>query len=306
LAGAQRIEIVTHDAKFAIVRRGDGWVVPDKSDYPARADTVRKALVGLAELEPVEAKTRNPELLNRLNLQDPSVEGSKAVQITVKEGQDTVLAALLIGKKRTPPVGATTAGAADMIYVRKAGEPQAWLVQGQLDVAGSAIDWAQRDVVDLAGDKIASVEFEKPGVKPLVLMRDKPDDKDVKIRDMPPNKTVKSQYDLNGLAGVLEALTFDDVAKEGAFPVGPAKGTDRFHAKDGMTVTLTLLPKDDQTWVKVEASGDGAAADPAKAIAQRTAGWLYKLPDYKRDKLLSKVDDLVQDPPKPEASKPQG
>ena len=40
--------------------------------------------------------------------------------------------------------------------------------------------------------------------------------------------------------------------------------------------------------------------------SQRTQGWLYRIPDYKRDKLLAKLDDLVQDPPKPDAGKPQG
>src|SRR4051812_44187790 len=54
LANAQSIEIVKKDAKYTIVRRDDRWVVPDKSDYPARADAVRKALVGLAELETVD------------------------------------------------------------------------------------------------------------------------------------------------------------------------------------------------------------------------------------------------------------
>jgi hypothetical protein len=306
LAGAQSIEIAKHDGKFAIVRRGETWVVPDKSDYPARADMVRKALVGLAELETVDAKTRNPELYGRLNLQDVATDGSKAVQIAVKDGQDGVLAALLIGKKRSTPVGASGAGSPEMLYVRKVGDAQTWLAQGQVEVRDSALDWAQRDIVDVAGDKVASVELDKPGAKPLVVQRDKPDDKDLKIRDMPANKAVKSQWDVNALAGLLESMTFDDVAKDGSFPVGAPKGIDRFRTKDGLTVTVTLLPKDDETWIKVEAAGEGDAAAKAKEISARTAGWLYKVPDYKRDKLLAKLDDLIQDPPKPEASKPQG
>jgi hypothetical protein len=306
LGDAESIEIAKHDVKFTIVRHGDAWVVPDKSDYPARADMVRKALVGLAELETVEAKTANPKLYGRLDLDDLTAVGSKAEQVTVKDGKGGVLAALLVGKKRTPPVGAASPNAADMLYVRKAGEPQTWLVQGQLEVRDSAIDWTERDVVDLAGEKIATLDIQKPGDKPVALFHDKPEDKDFKLRDMPAGKVVKSQYDLNTLADVLASMTFDDVAKDGAFPVGPAKATDRFVTKDGMTVTLTLLPKDSETWVKIEASGAGDAAAPAKTIAQRTAGWLYKLPDYKRDKLMSKLDDLVQDPPKPAASKPAG
>ncbi|MBV8166936.1 MAG: DUF4340 domain-containing protein [Alphaproteobacteria bacterium] len=301
LAGAQTIEIAKHDAKFVLARKGEAWVVPDKSDYPARADMVRKALVGLAELETVESKTRNPELLNRLNLQDPSAADSKAVQITVKDGQGAVLAALIIGKKRTPPAGASATGAPDMIYVREAGNAQTLLAQGQLEIRDAALDWAVRDVVDVSGDKVASVEITQPGAKPLVVLREKPDDKDFKIRDMPDKKTVKSQWDVNALGGVLEALTFDDVAKDGAIQVGAPKGVDRYKTKDGLTVTVTLLPKDTETWAKIEATGEGDAAAAAKEINQRTAGWLYRLPDYKRDKLLSKLDDLIQDPPKPQS-----
>ncbi|MBI3514208.1 MAG: DUF4340 domain-containing protein [Proteobacteria bacterium] len=304
LAGAQVIEIAKADAKFTIVRRGDAWVVPDKSDYPARVDMVRKTLVGLAELETVDTKTRNPELYSRLNLQDPSAEGSKAVQITVKDGQDAVLAGLLIGKKRTAPVGAS--GTPDMIYVRKAGDAQTWLAQGQIEVRDSALDWALRDIVDLAGDKVEAVELAQSGAKNFSVFREKTDDKDFKLRDMPANKTVKSQWDVNAIASVLEALTFDDVAKDGSLALGVPKGSDRFRTKDGLTVTVTLLAKDSETWIKVEAAGEGDAAAQAKEISQRTQGWLYRIPDYKRDKLLAKIDDLLQDPPKPEASKPKG
>jgi hypothetical protein len=265
---------------------------------------VRKALVGLAELETIDTKTRNPELYTRLNLQDPSADGSKAVQITVKDGQDAVLAGLLIGKKRTAPVGAS--GAPDMVYVRKAGDAQTWLAQGQLEVRDSALDWALRDIVDVAGDKVAAVELEQAGLKSFAVLREQPEDKDFKIREMPANKTVKSQWDVNAIASVLEALTFDDVAKDGTVAVGAPKGTDRFRTKDGLTVTITLLPKDAETWVKVEAAGEGDAAQQAKEIGQRTQGWLYRIPDYKRDKLLAKLDDLVQDPPKPDAGKPKG
>ncbi len=302
LAGAQAIEIAKGDAKFVIARRGDAWVVPDKADYPARTEMVRKTLVGLAELETVDTKTRNPELYSRLNLQDPSAD-SKAVQITVKDGQDAVLAGLLIGKKRTAPVGAS--GTPDMIYVRKAGDAQTWLAQGQLEVRDSALDWTLRDIVDLAGDKVAAVELAQSGTKGFAVVREKPEDKDFKPRDMPANKTVKSQWDVNAIASVLEALTFDDVAKDGALALGAPKGSDRFRTKDGLTVTITLLPKDSETWIKVEAAGEGDAAAQAKEISQRTQGWLYRIPDYKRDKLLAKLDDLVQDPPKPEASKPE-
>jgi len=302
LGDAATIEVVKHDGKFDIVRHGDDWVVPDKSDYPARADMVRKTLVGLAELETIDAKTRSPELYGRLNLQDIATDGSKAVEIDVKDAKNAVIAGLLIGKKRTSPVGAPNAS--DMIYVRKVGDGQTWLAQGQLDVHDGALDWAQREIVDIAGDTVASVELDQPGLKPVVLFHDKPEDKDFKVRDIPANKTVKSQWDVNNLASVLEAMTFDDVAKDGTLTFGPPKGTGVFHTKDGLAVTVTLLPKDAETWIKVAAAGDGAAADAAKAITARTTGWVYKIPDYKRDKLLSKLDDLVQEP-KP-AGKPQG
>lgn len=301
LATAQVIEIAKHDGKFSIVRHDDKWLVPDKSDYPARADMVRKLLVGLGELETIEAKTRNPQLYDRLNLQDPSTDGSKAVQITVKDGQGATLASLLIGKRRTPPVGAAASTAGDMIYVRKAGDAQTWLVQGQVEMHDNAVDWAVRDVVDIASDKIAAVELEKPDAKPFAIFREKPEDKDFKIRAMPADKTVKSQWDVNAVAGVLEALTFDDVAKDGAFPFGPARGTDRFRTKDGLVLTISLLPKDQETWVRVSATGEGEAATQAKELSARLSGWVYRLPDYKRDKLLTKLDDLLQAPTKPQS-----
>jgi hypothetical protein len=49
------------------------------------------------------------------------------------------------------------------------------------------------------------------------------------------------------------------------------------------------------------AAGKPKAAREAKAINAKTAGWAYKLPPYKGQQLMTKLDSLLKPPPAPAA-----
>ena len=291
LTQAHSIEIDGAGGKATLTRDGDGWRIADKDGYPARPETVRRLLAGVAELETVEAKTRNPALFDRLDLTDLTAKDSKATQIAIKDAQGGALASFLLGKKRPTALGAQggTQGQ-DMVYVRKIGDSQSWLAVGQIDLRKSPVDWSDKAVIDLAATKFRSVLVARPDAAGFTLTRPADGGRDFLLDGLQEGSKLKSQFDVNSVAGGLEALGFEDVAKAPAeLPVPYV--TIVWTAEDGLGVTLKLIKREDQSWAAISAAGPSA-----EEINAKTAPWIFRLPDWKREKLETTRDGLIEKP----------
>ena len=64
------VVIETTEQTMTLVRGEQTWGVKEKAGYRADMEKVKKMLVGLADLRIHEPKTKNPELYERLGLQD--------------------------------------------------------------------------------------------------------------------------------------------------------------------------------------------------------------------------------------------
>src|SRR6185369_1663257 len=155
---ASRVIVARKDETVTLAKKGDVWVVTDKSDYPAAFDKIRKLLVDLAELRPLEQKTSTPSMFATLELEDLSTADAKSTLVTVKGATDQDLAALYIGKQRFSRGG----NAGDGTYVRKAGDNQTWLAKGKLQADKGVTNWLDKVVVDVARERIAKVTVVQP------------------------------------------------------------------------------------------------------------------------------------------------
>ncbi|MCH7615865.1 MAG: DUF4340 domain-containing protein, partial [Nitrospinae bacterium] len=113
---------------MTIVRDGESWNVKEKDNYPANMGKIREVLIGLGELKILEAKTKKPELYEKLGLENVEAEGSISTGVTLKDSAGTTLAEVIIGKQR-PSKGNPNQ---DEVYVRKVGDPETWLAIGKL------------------------------------------------------------------------------------------------------------------------------------------------------------------------------
>ena len=77
------IEVVGGGEKFSIERVGERWIVPEKSNYPAKFEVVKKIIMDVAELELTAKKTNDPERHGVLGLASPAAEmgGALALQL---------------------------------------------------------------------------------------------------------------------------------------------------------------------------------------------------------------------------------
>lgn len=289
-----RLALVRGDAKITLQRQGDNWVVEEKSGYPAAATKVRQALLGLAELRYVEPKTRRPDRYVRLEVEDAGKKGSKSTLVTVSDKKGSLLGEVIAGKRRIDQLG----GGTDGIYVRKPGDAQSWLARGTLDLSGDLPQWLDQKLVDLPEAKIKQVVLTAADGATLTLKRDKPTDK-LTLVDLPEGKKLKSADALDEPANALAGLELADVqpAKAFAFPTSGVA-----HAQyidfDGLTLTFDILQKGDTAWLRIVASGQGAAAANAAALNAKLSPWVYSVAPYAAKAMQTKLADLLA-PAKP-------
>lgn len=280
---------VMHDGSTVTLRRdGNSWEVAEKGNYPANVTKVTQVVLAMADLELVEPKTQKPDLYSRLEVEDPG-KGKSSV-VSVKDKSGTTLAALIVGKRRYDRLGAGNDG----VYVRKPGNPQAWLARGTLDPSGDMSSWLERRILDVPEKRIAKVVLTQADGTKLVISRPSADAK-FAVEGAPPDAKFKSETTTAGPAMALETLDLDDVKPAAELPV-PDKEvvTAAFTTFDGLTVDMRLIDRDKTSWVAISATGTGATEDEAKKLDEKVSRWTYAIPSYKANYIKTKLADLLE------------
>jgi hypothetical protein len=311
------IEVRQGDNTVALERTGGSWGLKNRGNYPADPTKVRTLLVGLAEAELVESKTRRPDRYAVLELEDPADKGAKSRIVRLLGAKGNAIGEVVIGKKRFDVLGTGKSGT----YVRKPGDPQTWLANAELDASATAKDWLKTSVFTADAAKINRVTIEIPGEQPLRIERPAApakEDKDTK-QSVPPDpaaagklqfagfppadKKLKDASAAESIARALASVDMEDVRKLDAPPSGAGVSTVKIETADGPTTTLRLRKDGDAHWLALAATGEGEAKKTADEINQRTQGWEFKIPASKADSILKKRADLVEAPPPAEPKK---
>ena len=147
------VRIATPAGKLTVKAENQAWILAEKAGYPVDPAKVRALVLGLANLQLVEAKTANPQRLERLDLQEPTAEGSASRMVELMGGDGASLAAAVVGKASPSLYGGGRGG----VYVRRAADNQAWLAAGELDVPSDAMTMIDTELVDMPLDQVARV-----------------------------------------------------------------------------------------------------------------------------------------------------
>ena len=282
LQAAAKIEAKRHDGTLEITRRGETWVLPSKGGYPVRQEKVRELLTGLTELRLTEPRTANPEMLDRLGLEDPARAGATSTLLRVLDAQGGVIAELVIGRRRVRTQGNVPESA----YVRRPNESQAWLAEGRIPVDADPQLWLDRDIANLPRDRVRRVAISRTSAPPLVLTRTA--DADAKLQvaepaDAPPTEETA----LDEVGRAFEFLTFLDVKPEAEIP-GEALGEARFELSDNLAVVVRPRKDGETLWITLAAEGD----DEAARFNARWRGWAYQVGQWKEKAFVPLLADL--------------
>ena len=261
-----RVRVTGNEGPFTLARDGDRWVVEEKERYAADPDRVHKLILGAAGMTRVEPKTGNPDLYPKLWLEDPSGEDAKSVRFTLEDASGDELASWVLGDRRPSKSDASRTE----LYIRVAGDPMAWLVEGSVPGGPTIIDWLDRHVTRIDRERLRAVEVVHADGAVVAVDKPAPADTDFTLRDVPAGREVDSQYRINDVGRFLEDLRFEDVAPSSSLNFF-GSGDKRLQATtfDGLRIHLETMMRDGEAWARlraevdeglIEAPGDDAAA----------------------------------------------
>jgi uncharacterized protein DUF4340 len=324
------LEIRQGEETVVLERAQNGtWNLKSRGGYPVDVAKVRALLVALGQAELIEPKTSKADRYAALELEDPEQKGAKSRLLRLIGADGKGISEVVLGKRRVAGYGTGQTGGT---YVRKPGNPQTWLSNGDLDAPVSTRDWVKTSVLALDTAKINRVSVEIPGEQPLKIERPTPpaapkdakadakdaktdaakaDGKDAKAPEKanPPaepaklafvgfptdGKKLKDASAAESLARAVASIDLEDVRKLAGPPAGEGASVVKVESADGLAATLRLRNEGDAHWLTVTvAGGEGDAKKTAEEIAGRTQGWEFKIPTWKADAILKKRADMVE------------
>lgn len=289
LDAAAQITLTSRDASITMKRGADKtWTATSMHDYPVDGKRIRVLLLGLTNLVAVEQKTAQPALHEALGLGAPDAQGSGTL-VTVSDADGAVIASLIAGKQAPGAMEGQ-----DHFYARRVGEDQTYVVKGSLVRSVDVVDWLETTIVDIPRDRVQSVAVHPLDGPDYRVSRASASDANFVVEGIPKGRVVLNETVANATGAALSDLTLDDVRKADELDFSKAGG-DVYQTFDGLTLTLDVIDADGAFWLRVKAEGNGdSASAEAAAINARTAGWAYKLSEWKGEILLRALERLLQ------------
>lgn len=300
------IELQRPDGTIVIQRDGETWRVPDRAGYQADTARVRQLFVEVTDLRTLEAKTKNKALYAELEVEDRDAPNAKSTRIAFKNAQGGEVLALIAGKNRYGRGG----GGEDAVYVRKAGDAQAWLAKGRLTVNRDSLQWLDREVTSVLRERVREATVTLADGTRTVVTRPSPAERDFVLPEVPEGRKAKSTWEIASVAGAFERLELDDVKKRAdvTLPAAPVS-TAQVVTFDGLEVTAKVYEMEGGFWATFAATAAPPAQLPeggtalkkpeevqaeAAQINAKTSPWVYKLPTFNAENMRRKVEDLLE------------
>ena len=251
---------VQKDAQTLTIKRNDNqWQVVDKDGYPANITKVKQTILGIADFETVEAKTKKPENYKQLDVDD------KASVVTLQDAANQTLASLILGKVID---GGFSANSKAKMYVRKKDDAQVWLVKGELHAEPVATDWLADDIMNIDAERVQRVSIQSADNKSYSITKNLAEDKHFALTEIPKGKQLKSETSADELARALQGLRLADVQKAGKVEFNPEKTSHaEYQTFDGLVVSADITENENKKYVKLSARFDPAVRkEPAAEV----------------------------------------
>jgi hypothetical protein len=253
LNDVERVRIVGPGASVlaTMVRTADGWGLVERDGYPVDTARLRALLLDIAEARRVEAKTSNPDLHERLGVEDIAIDDASGEQVEIEGGGDMLR--IIVGAGAARERGS---------FVRHAGEAQSWQIDRVLKVDREPVSWLQRDLVDILVERIEAVDVQPADGPRIAIARAQDSAGDFHLIDLPAGREQASEFVADATAGLLSSLRFDDVFAADAVDVDEGSlRRSRFVLRDGLRIELDSWQAQGKTVARLQAMIDEDALD---------------------------------------------
>lgn len=312
------ITVVRGEERAAINRDGDRWQLTDKGGYPAKFETVKSTILGLGEIETLAPKTDDPARHGALGLNGPDAADDAAIQVTLLNRADEVLASVLLGNP--------AAGGDNRRYVRKAGDDQTWLATVPVTVSPDPLAWVESTITNILRERVRRLQIVQPDLSTLTISRAQGDPAQFEVEGVPAGMKVADKTVVARMGGVLSGLRMEDIAAAADLPFGDAPETvSVIQTFYGLQVTARTIEHEGRSWTRFEALFDrdlmvepypGRPVNPdtedpeqqakdleerlaaveaeAKELNDRLNGWAFVVPAHKLEQLTQPMIGLIE------------
>ncbi|MEM9123182.1 MAG: DUF4340 domain-containing protein, partial [Pseudomonadota bacterium] len=311
----KKITIKDSDQRIDVVQSEDGiWVLPDRDNFPARADLIQQTVIGLETTERVARKTARADWHTYIGLEHPDL-GGEATLVELEGDGGEVLASVLLG----PELGTNVVGGRQIRYARQASEDQTWLIETVLSPELTLGEWLETNFIDVSRFRVDRISIVPSGSAEYDVVA--AEDGSFALAGMPEGKIVSASAGLTALAGSLVAVRFEDIEKSSNVDFSkPSQLT--FRTLDGLVVDATVTHQEPDYWATFKARLDDerlAGVDALKAddtrplsqrdklktaeavrrevdvINRRAEGWAFRLPAFQGSRFMRELDELLVD-----------
>jgi len=304
----EHIDVQTPKLSFSIDRANSGqWKVKERNGYPVKFETIKQAVVGIANTRLLETKTAKPDLHDRLFLKSPK-EGGRGTIISLDDSSGETIAAIVVGKTKSSP----TKSEDGIHYVRRLDENQSYLASGRIEVWETIDRWLDNTMPTIDRLRVRAATTIQADGSRAGVSRNNPDSRDFKIINIP--KGMKPLHDTagNALGSALGFLSFEDVRPASKVDfMGANKAI--FKTFDGITIELTIKKEKEHHWLQIITRFDKAdvmlngltpeqikkmkniedAKNEVTKFNKRFSYWAYRIPEYKAKDFMTGAEQLL-------------
>jgi hypothetical protein len=283
-------------------RRDKGFVIANKSFYPASNKAINDLLAACLDIRIVELYTEDTANYKDLGV---SEEDAKDI-VKFLDSNGKIITGVIIGNPRQER---------DMAYGRLINDNKVYVIYNPPWVKSSPLEYAEQELISADKANIDSVTVISPAE--TYTLTSEANGTEVILKELPAGKQQKKN-ECEAVLGELTSLGFDDV--NAAEEVPDLKFERKFQCllKDSTLYTIEIAQKDSKTFAKCSAeftdktavkkeqeveSQEELKKKEAKLLAREksmkfqdiTSGWIYEIPDYKAKNMTRPMAELIED-----------
>lgn len=282
-ADAAEIRVTLADESYRLLNGKDGWTLEGTHGYPVRADRLADLATGLGELTWGEARTRDPDKLNRVGLGDPHKGGTGAL-VEIADDTGRITAAVITGRK------------GEHLYARRPDEMQAYQVTGDLPPLYNRDAWLDLNILEVSPDAISAVRiFDRYG-ESLYLQRSV-GTSERSFRPGPPYQDFRLISRIAASTPALALTRFQPIGVKPAADLSTKPiGRHITETHDGLEVEVLPYREPDGFFVTLRAVEAGEGAHRGSTINEKATGWAFELSEYDWNDFTPTVGSIVRPP----------
>lgn len=287
LSSAEVIRVHVSDVSYTLKREtpdSDTWVMIESGNYPVRPDRLQALAEGLSEMVWGDARTKDPEKLDRIGLGAPE-DGGSGASLQILDDDNNTIAALITGRR------------GDKVYARFPDEDKSFRVEGTLPPLYTREAWLDFNVVEMQPDAVAAVRITESNGRSLYLTRP-PGTGPRAFQPAPPFERDRL---ISRLATTGPALALSRFAPIDVKPAASLEtrriGRHITSTHDGLEIDVSAYREPDGFFVTLRAVEAGEGAARAATINQRAEGWAFKLTEFDWNDFTPAVRSIVRRPP---------